>query len=536
MKSGLLLGIDVGTGSARAGLFTPDGALAGRGEEPIRTWQTTPHHVEQSSDDIWRAVCTSVRRALAESGARPDAVVGIGFDATCSLVAIDADGKPVGVSVDGGDERNVVVWMDHRAVGDAAEINAGGYAVLDYVGGVISPEMETPKLRWLKRELPRTWQRTARWFDLPDYLTWRATGSEDRSLCSTVCKWTYLGHERRWDPSYFDAIGLADLTADGFRKIGARVRVPGERIGGLSAAAAADLGLPAGVPVAASLIDAHAGALGTLGASGHSASIGRRMAIIAGTSACHLATAPAGTTVPGVWGPYYEALLPGEWLLEAGISASGAFLDHVLRSHPAHRAGDESFATLDARLTELLGGGASREADLTHDLHLQPNVLGNRAPLADPKLRGGVSGWTLREDRDDLARWYLAALQALAYATRHIVEAFAARGRPVELLIASGGSAGNARWCQTHADALGIPVAVPEERDGVLLGSAMLGGAAAGTFASLPAAMQAMTRLGRVIQPDPRHAEFHDRKYRVYRRMIDDQLAYRALMSGANVA
>ncbi len=532
MKGPLLLGIDVGTGSARAGLFTPDGTRVGRGEQPIRTWQTTPNHVEQSSSDIWGAVCASVRRAMAESGARPDAVVGVGFDATCSLVAIDAEDKPVGVSIDGGDERNVVVWMDHRAVADAADINAGGYAVLDYVGGVISPEMQTPKLRWLKRELPRTWLRTARWFDLPDYLTWRATGNDDRSLCSTVCKWTYLGHERRWDSTYFDAIGLGDLTADGFRKIGARVRVPGERIGGLTAAAAADLGLVAGVPVAASLIDAHAGALGTLGASGHAAPIGRRMAIIAGTSACHLATAPAGTTVPGVWGPYYEALLPGEWLLEAGISASGAFLDHVLRSHPAHRSGDESFETLDAHLTQLLGRG-TREVDLTHDLHLQPNVLGNRAPLADPKLRGGVSGWSLRDDRDDLARWYLAALQALAYATRHIVEAFTARGRPVELLIASGGSAGNARWCQTHADVLGIPVAVPEERDGVLLGSAMLGGAAAGTFSSLPAAMQAMTRLGRVIQPDPRQREFHDRKYRVYRRMIDDQLAYRALMSGS---
>ena len=118
-------------------------------------------------------------------------------------------------------------------------------------------------------------------------------------------------------------------------------------------------------------------------------------------------------------------------------------------------------------------------------------------------------------------------------AGREVLEAFVAQGRPVELLIVSGGSAGNARWCQTHADALGIPVAVPVERDGVLLGSAMLGGAAAGTFGSLPAAMQAMTRLGRVMQPEPRQREFHDRKYRVYRRMIDDQLAYRALMSGA---
>jgi FGGY-family pentulose kinase len=528
----LLLGVDVGTGSARAGLFTADGRRVGRSEERIQTWQTTPDHVEQSTDDIWRAVCAAVRGACREADARPDAVVGIGFDATCSLAAIDVGGKPVGVSVDGGDERNVVVWMDHRAIGDADAINATHHRVLDYVGGVISPEMQTPKLRWLRRELPETWRRTAYWFDLPDYLTWRATGSDDRSLCSTVCKWTYLGHERRWDATYFDAIGLGDLTEDGFRKIGSRVRVPGERLGGLSAQSAADLGLAAGTAVATSMIDAHAGALGTLGAAGHSATIATRMAIIAGTSACHLATAPAGTSVHGVWGPYYEALLPNEWLLEAGISASGAFLDHVLASHPAFKSGAHTFASIDKHLTDLLGRGTTAE-DLTRDLHLQSNVLGNRAPLADPTLRGGISGWALRSDTDDLAAWYLAALQALAYATRHIVEAFAERGRPVELLIASGGSALNPRWCQTHADALGIPLAIPQETDGVLLGSAILGSTAAGTHSSIEAAMQAMTRLGRIVEPDRRTADFHARKYRVYRRMIDDQRAYHALMTEA---
>ena len=531
MSEALLLGVDVGTGSARAGVFTTDGRQLGRAEQRIQTWQTTPEHVEQSTNDIWRAVGSAVRAACREAGARPDSIVGIGFDATCSLAALDASDHPVSVSVDGGDERNVIVWMDHRAVGDAAAINATAHRVLDYVGGVISPEMQTPKLRWVKRELPQTWQRTARWFDLPDYLTWRATGCDDRSLCSTVCKWTYLGHERRWDPTYFDAIGLGDLTADAFRKIGSRVRVPGEWLGALTSAAAADFGLAPGIAVATSMIDAHAGALGTLGASGHAAPIARRMAVIAGTSACHLATAPAGTSVPGVWGPYYEALLPDEWLLEAGISASGAFLDHVLRSHPAYDSATHTFAALEKRLTDMLGRGAT-VPELTHDLHLQPNVLGNRAPLAYPTLRGGISGWTLREDEDDLARWYLAALQALAYATRHIVDAFAERGRAVDLLIASGGSALNPRWCQTHADALGIPIAVPHEADGVLLGSAILGATAAGVHASLEVAMQAMTRLGSIVQPDAATADFHARKYRVYRRMIDDQRAYQSLMQG----
>ena len=531
MSEALFLGIDVGTGSARAGLFSAGGSAVGRGERAIRLWRTTPDHVEQSSDDIWAAIAGAVADALAEAGARGETVRGIGFDATCSLVALDADGRPVSVSVDGDDTRNVVVWMDHRALGDADAINATGHPVLDFVGGTISPEMQTPKLRWLKRELPETWRRTRRWFDLPDYLTWRATGCEDRSLCTTVCKWTFLGHERRWDESYFAAIGLEELSADAFERIGNRVRVPGERLAGLSPQAAAEFGLAAGTPVAAALIDAHAGALGTLGVPGVDVPVTRRMAVIAGTSACHLAVTPDRRAVPGVWGPYYEALLPGTWLLEAGISASGAFLDHVLASHPARRGvSGNVFAALEETLESLLAGGETVPS-LTGDLHFQPNVLGNRAPLADATLTGGLSGWRLRDDREDLARWYLAALQSLAYATRHIVDAFRERDCPVDLLVASGGSAASPRWCQTHADALGMPVAVPLEADGVLLGSAMLGAAASGTCASLDAAMAAMTRPGRVVLPDPGAASFHDRKYRVYRRMIDDQRSYAAIMS-----
>jgi D-ribulokinase len=112
------------------------------------------------------------------------------------------------VSPSGDANRNVIVWMDHRAAGEADEINAGRHDVLRYVGGVISPEMETPKLLWLKRNLPQSFAAAAHFFDLADYLTWRATGSLARSMCTVTCKWTYLAHEQRWDAAYFRAIGL----------------------------------------------------------------------------------------------------------------------------------------------------------------------------------------------------------------------------------------------------------------------------------------------------------------------------------------
>ena len=153
------LGIDVGTGSVRAALFDSHGARLGLGTHPIRMWRPAEDFVEQSSEDIWRAAGASVRAAMDEAGLRGDDVAGIGFDATCSLVLLDAADRPISVSPTGRDEQNVIVWMDHRATAQAARITAGDHEVLRYVGGVISPEMQTPKLLWLKEELPTAFQR-----------------------------------------------------------------------------------------------------------------------------------------------------------------------------------------------------------------------------------------------------------------------------------------------------------------------------------------------------------------------------------------
>lgn len=161
------LGIDVGTGSARAGIFNQRGRMAGSASCPIRMWRPAPDHVEQSGEDIWRACGIAVRAALKAAGLKADAIAGIGFDATCSLVALDERDRPVSASVTGRDEQNVIVWMDHRAIPQAGRINRTGHPVLRYVGGVISPEMETPKLLWLKENLPASWKRAARFSTCP---------------------------------------------------------------------------------------------------------------------------------------------------------------------------------------------------------------------------------------------------------------------------------------------------------------------------------------------------------------------------------
>src|SRR5262249_8803590 len=109
-------GIDVGTGSARAAIFDASGRRLGLGGVPVQVFRPEPDFVEQSSDDIWRACGKAVRDALRQAGFGPadlSRIQGIGFDATCSLVALDEADAPVTVSPTGRDEQNVVVWMDH---------------------------------------------------------------------------------------------------------------------------------------------------------------------------------------------------------------------------------------------------------------------------------------------------------------------------------------------------------------------------------------------------------------------------------------
>ncbi|HEY4191702.1 MAG TPA: FGGY family carbohydrate kinase, partial [Mesorhizobium sp.] len=174
MKIGFVCAVDVGTGSARAGILDAAGTLLGRAEKPIAMNRPKADFAEQDSQDIWAAVCAAVRLAREKAGVDPAAVVGIAFDATCSLVVRDREGGQLSVSTCGEKRWDTICWLDHRAIAEADECTRSGHEVLDYLGGVMSPEMQTPKLMWLKRNLPATWRQAGYMFDLTDFLTWKA--------------------------------------------------------------------------------------------------------------------------------------------------------------------------------------------------------------------------------------------------------------------------------------------------------------------------------------------------------------------------
>lgn len=385
------------------------------------------------------------------------------------------------------------------------------------------------------------------------------------------------------DHRFLARVGLGDL---GPRHFGSIIKRPGELWGALSKEAAIELGLrpaleppsPSSSPsppfpaivVAVGAVDAFAGAIGSLdtpiarcpqntpvmhGPEGCMEVVptAARLALICGTSTCHLVCSSQPVFCPNVWGPFYDVLGTGMWVNEGGISASGKLLDRFLQTHPAwadvkEKARQETTGSghVHDYLHRLLVNMAEAEglpnlAFLTSCLHVGPDVAGNRSPVGDPDLRGSVIGVTLDgTSAESIALLYLASLQSLALGSKHILSALESAGHPEKIthLVVSGGlGRHNTLFCQIHADVTGCTLVLPPARtEGVLLGSAMLAATASNRFKSVKEAMRAMAGgQGTCVHPsqDPRLRTFYKGKEAVYHDMWKRQLQYRRWMEDA---
>ncbi|THV12319.1 FGGY-family carbohydrate kinase [Rhizobium rhizophilum] len=535
MAKSYVIGVDVGTGSARAGLFDLEGRMLSVAKRDITLFREAVSIVEQSSSEIWNAVCTIIREAVQAAGVKPDQVVGLGFDATCSLVVLGEGGRPLAVGPSEETERDIIVWMDHRAVAQAERINAMGHDVLRYVGGRISPEMQTPKILWLKENRPATFSGAWQFFDLADFLTWKSTSDLARSTCTVTCKWTYLAHEARWDQSYFETIGLQELVAEGFARIGTKIVEPGTRLGqGLTNEAAEAMGLKQGTAVAAGMIDAHAGGIGTVGIGGKPV---ENLAYVFGTSSCTMTSTTEPVFVPGVWGPYYSAMVPGMWLNEGGQSAAGVAIDQLLSFHPASieatakaRAEGKSLPAYMSEQAALKVGNSSDAVELAAGLHVVPEFLGNRAPFADPHARAVIAGLGMEHDFESLVALYIAGLCGIGYGLRQIIETQANAGASVKRVVISGGAGASPLVRQILADACAKPVVAPAAEEPVLLGSAILGSVAASVFPDVHAAMRSLSRRAADYAPGGQEvADIHARRYQAFLKLQEVSRTIRSL-------
>ncbi|CAF1270476.1 unnamed protein product [Rotaria sordida] len=552
-SSSYAIGIDVGTGSVRCMIFDDKWMPVIQWQKPIHTYHSSsaPLEYEQSSTNIWEAICYCVRKCL-ELGSFTSEQVGlirsIGFDATCSLVVLDGKYQPVSVSLSGNDEQNIIMWLDHRAHAEAAIINSSSDDVLKNFGGKISLEMQPGKLMWLKRNLSKEqWGRARHFFDLPDYLHFRATEQLDRSLCSSVCKLCYRSSEKQhgWDEKFWAKFDLDDLMENNSAKLGQLVRKPfsNSNTDVLNKKAADELGLPEGIHVGSPLIDAYAGALGGLACKSPiaDAHLTERLVIVAGTSSCFMACSEKAVFVPGVWGPHYNVLIPNLWLSEGGQSAAGKSIDHIIQIHPAYnelkQLADEQNKNIFDILNEILNNlqkkyNVSNVSLLSSDLHMTIDFHGNRSPLADSELGASITGLRFDTSLNNLAIQYLTVLQAVAYDSRHIIEIMTKSGHHFRVVQICGGLARLALLTQIMADVVQMPVYVSEAtNDCVLLGAAICGQLIADNAHQVEDLLNKIACPIQIYMPDSKIADFHKDKYEIYRLLQQTEINSRKQMS-----
>ncbi len=459
-----LLGIDIGSSATKVGLFSTDGAAVAVATRSQSPGEPRPGYKEQDAEQWWQAAAEGIREVCAAAGPAP--IVGIGAAGQISsLTFVDAAGAPL---------RPTVCFQDLRAVAEVEEVQAAfGRAELARRLGIDLPPAATwplPRLVWFRKHEPSMIERACCVLQAKDYVNFRLTGelASDASSNRGVIDLA-TGRAPR---EVFERLGLPERLAP-------RIAGPFEVIGRVTAAAARETGLAAGIPVAAGWNDLNAAVLGSgVVEPGRSFNI-------TGTSE-HIGTVVAGDHAVAelVSAPF----LDGRKLLYGVTSSGGGSLEWY---HQAFQRGFD----------DLLRAAAAAPPGCDGLLFL-PYLQGERAPIWDPLAAGVFAGIRSGHGEGHFVR---AILEGVAFSLRQILELVerhaSASAQP---LIISGGAARVPLWNRIKADVLERAVAATEPPHAGALGAAMLAAVATGRHSSCDAAARAMVRPGGGVDPDAR--------------------------------
>ena len=525
----MVIGVDFGTLSGRAVVVRADnGAELGSAEYvyqhgvitdhlPDRTESLEPETALQHPEDYREVLRSAVPQALSAAEVEPKQVIGIGTDFTsCTVMPVTTDGTPL-CQVNGFQDRPHAwpkLWRHHAAQPEADEINTlaaeRGEPWLGRYGGRISSEWQFAKALQVLRDDPDVYQRTDRWIEATDWIVWQLCGHETRNVATAGYKGIY--QDGKWPSKEFQAALDPRFASFTEEKLEHPLSQLGERAGGLTAEAAAWTGLLEGTPVAVGNIDAHVTA-----AAAQTTAPGQMLAIM-GTSTCHVMNSEVLAEVPGMCGMALGGITPGMWGYEAGQSGVGDIFGWFVDTHvpPAYH---EEAAARGLSVHDLLSAKAAEAPVGAHGLVALDWHSGNRSVLVDHSLSGIVVGLTLATRPEEV---YRALVEATAFGTRTIIEAFTSAGVPVDELTIGGGMVRNPFVLQVYADVLNRPLRIADTEHSCAVGSAIHATVAAGFHPDIHAASAAMGRTrAETVDPDARRVSAYDELFSVYTELHD---------------
>lgn len=480
----LFLGIDISTSSAKALLMDTSGNVVVSASTPLSL--STPHPLwsEQNPEDWWQGVVASIRKALAAAAVSAESIKAIGLTGQMhGLVLLDAAGAVL---------RPAILWNDQRTAAECDDIRTrlGKQRLIQITGNDALTGFTAPKILWVMKNEPQIFSK-ARHILLPkDYIRYRLTAEYAMDKADGSGTILFDLKARNWSQQVLTALGIpSDLMPPTFEG--------SEFTGVVSAAAAQQTGLKAGVPVAAGGGDQAAQAVG-VGVVETGV-----VALTVGTSGVVFAATPSALIEPDGRLHAFCHALPGMWhFMGVMLSAAGS-----LQWYRDTLAPGESF---DALLEQAESVPAGSEG-----LQFLPYLSGERAPYPDPLARGAWVGLTLRHQQAHLTR---AVLEGVSFGLKDNFTLIRNAGLgEIRQVRASGGGVKGALWRQILASVLEAELVTVNTTEGAAFGAALLAGVGAGAWPDVPSACAATIRITGQTLPDPSQIEAYRKAYPQYR-------------------
>jgi xylulokinase len=497
-----LLGVDLGTSGAKAGIFDEKGELISTAKEEYHFQHPNPGWSEIDPEEVWQKAGSVIRDCVKESGLDAEQIVAMGLSVLGeTFMFVDEEGKPVYNAIEGMDARaqayqEYISWFKERF--SAEEI----FQRTSYPISSLPP---VPKILWFRENRPEVLEKTDKFVTFQDFAVWRLTGTPaiDYSMASRLMLFDTM--EKNWIEEYLDVMGI---SADHFSPTVESAHPVGE----LSESAAEELGLKPGILVVPGAHDQSCAALGV--------GVVREGVASDGTGSVEAITTATKTPITSL-----EMLARGQgsqchvradlWLALGFHLAAGSLVrwyrDQLgqWEQEKALKEGKDPF--------DLITEAAQSSPPGAKGLLLFPHWSGagtGRDPALNPNSRGGIVGFTLAHSKADLSR---AIFEGITFEARFIVESLESSGIPIKELVVTGGGAKSPFWLQLKADITGKRIVVPEVTEASLLGAALLAGVGAGVYASLEDAVDQACRTVSAFEPNSDVSAIYDRIFPIYK-------------------
>lgn len=497
-----LLGIDLGTQSAKVLLLSEEGQVLGSGSGGYPILTPSLGYAEQDPFSWWLAVAHAIKRLLEETGIDPHTIAAIGLSGQMhGMVPLDEQGEVV---------RPAIIWCDQRAntYVDSIYQKMGKEEFSRITLNPLSPGFQLATLLWMHDRETENYKRVAKVILPKDYIRYRLTGSLGSEITDASSTLVFDTTARCWSKKIIENLGLDESY---FPELSDSLFV----VGGVTADAAMETGLVSGTPVIAGGSDQPMQALGNGVISPGTVSV------TTGTGGQLFSVVEQPVFNPAMNTHTFCNVLPGTWYVEAATLSAGLSLSWFETSI-AHVQGFEALNTEAAAVSPGSEG-----------LFFLPYLAGERTPHFDPEARALFYGLTLRHNRAHMAR---AIMEGVAFSYRDCLSIMENLGIRANRIIASGGGARSPLWLQIQSDILGREIRTTGVTEQASFGAALAAGVGVGMFADISeACVRLLHGEGQIVHPDPGRSKVYDKCYPIYRDLYQSVCMYGGRVARLNL-